>query len=250
MSIKLIIISRYNSTTYIDNVKSYFPSLTGSNLDVIVPTETEYETTLLASALDTTTGNYNLVIYDWSFSQNTSPSDVVNSIIGSSTLFDLMYLGKYLDTCSKYTIEYNVSSAPSINVVKGTEPIGFNAILLTGDFAGKVQIFINNNVGKYYSLNYVFNDMMIAEEYISYALSPNLFVYNPMYSSIDTSQTYSVKTTECEPTNSQINPPSDNSLMIFWIILIIAVICLVIYLIVNFTSFGQRKKKQMILENF
>lgn len=244
MTIQLIIISRYNNTEYINNINSYFSS--GYNSVTVNPTETNYETTLVSANLDIS--KYNLIIYDWSFSQNTSPSTIVNDLI-SAAGFDLIYLGKFLDTCSKYSVQSNVGSAPSMNIVSGTDPIGFNAILISPDFAGRLQSFINANANKYYSLSYALNDLAISETYIRYAISPNLFVYNPLYNSIDESQAYSVKTTECEPLNSQINPPDDSNLMIFWIIIIIIITCLIILFIVNFTPLGKRKKEKLTLDS-
>jgi hypothetical protein len=55
---------------------------------------------------------------------------------------------------------------------------------------------------------------------------------------IDLSKSYNVKTTECQGITSQVIPPSDNNLLIFWIILIIIGVCLIIWLLLNFTSFG------------
>lgn len=235
-SINLIIISRYSNTDFVNNVKSYNLE-NGGTFVVITPTDGLNEVNQVKNAINTSM--VNLIIYDWSISLESNVSSQVQNILSSVTS-DLVYLGKFLDTCSKYSIYSNISN---FNIVTGTEPAGFNAILLSSSFSQSFYDFLNTNSGKYYSLAYALLNMQISNPYTSYAVSPNLFVYNPMYNSIDTSNSYSVKTTECEPITSQITPSSDNDLMIFWIILIVILVCLALFVLLNYTSFGVNTKK-------
>ncbi len=236
-AINLIIISRYENTDFLNTVQGYNLENSGTVTVINQPTNGLDEVTQVRAALNASMTN--LIIYDWSVTLEADPSAQVQSIIGSVTA-DLVYLGKFLDTCSKYAIQSNISN---FNIVSGTEPVGFNAILMTPSFTGSLISFLDANVNKYYSLAYILLEMNISNPYTSYAVSPNLFVYNPMYNSIDTSNSYSVKTTECEPITTEIVPPSDNSLMIFWIILIVVGVCLIVFVLLNYTSFGVNTKK-------
>jgi hypothetical protein len=113
----------------LNNVKNYNLAAPGDTV-VINPTDTSYEPVLIAQNLDTS--NNNIIIYDWSVSQNTDPSSVIQDIIDKAFDFDLVYLGKFLDTCSKYTVSYTIGSGVNPpNIVKGTEPVGLNAALIT-----------------------------------------------------------------------------------------------------------------------
>lgn len=243
MSINLIIISRYNNQNFIDNIKSYNLT-TEENTHILVPTNDTTESSQVAPLINTALNN--IIIYDWSKTLNDSPSDLVNDIVSEGG-FDLVYLGKYLDTCSKYSLQSNISN---LNLVSGTSPIGFNAILLSPTFSVTFQNYLNDNASKYYTIDYALLNLKISNNYTALAVSPNLFVYNPLYNSIDTSKTYSVKTTECEPITSQIAPPSDNALMVFWILLIVIGVCVILFLILNYTTFGIKSREKIkILQN-
>ncbi len=235
MSLNLIIISRYNNADFINNIKAY--NLTDEpNTHVLVPTSETTESSQVAPLINPAVNN--IIIYDWSTTTNPDPSAIVNDIISAGG-FDLVYLGKFLDTCSKYSLQ---SSLTEVDLVTGTSPVGFNAILLSPSFATTFQNYLNDNASKYYSLSYALLDLKVTNNYTALAVSPNLFVYNPLYNSIDTSKVYSVKTTECEPVTSQITPPSDNALMVFWIILIIIAACVILFIILNYTTFGIKSK--------
>jgi hypothetical protein len=228
MDRKLIIISRNSGAeSYINNIKGYSLA-TEENTVVIYPTDTEYETTLIKGVLDPSKAN--LVIYDSSTTliDNATLQDNVNTIQGYG--IELVFLGKYLDTCSKYSLQNTVPPAGSVSMVTGTEPVGFNAILMTGEFAGKLQTELNSKM--YYSIIYAILNM----NPVMQATSPNIFVYNPLYNSLDDGKVYNVKTEECQGITSQITPPSDNNLNIFWIIIIVVVVVFIFWLFVNFTD--------------
>jgi hypothetical protein len=238
MSLNLIIISRYNNADFINNIKAY--NLTDEpNTTVLVPTSESTESSQIAPLINPAVNN--IIIYDWSTTTNANPSTIVNDIITAGG-FDLVYLGKFLDTCSNYSLQ---SSLTEVDLVTGTSPVGFNAILLSPSFAAMFQTYLNTNASKYYSLSYALLDLKVTNNYTSLAVSPNLFVYNPLYNSIDTSKIYSVKTTECEPVTSQITPPSDNALMVFWIILIIVAACVILFIILNYTTFGIKSRNNI-----
>jgi hypothetical protein len=240
MSNKLIIISRYGNETYINKIKSYnlVPEV---DTVVIYPTDTVYETTLILPELTGYT-NY-IIIYDWSVSLESSPSTSISNILSSSVIvdngYDIVYLGKYLDTCSKYNLNSNIDN---FSLVTGSDPIGFNSIVISSSYAAKLTTELQNST--YFSISYAIANLNVVAEspYIVYAVSPNLFVYNPLYNSIDLSKSYSAKTTECQSDNSQIIPGSDNNLVIFWIIIIIIGICLILWLLLNYTTFGINTK--------
>lgn len=228
MSINLIIISRYSNTQFVNHVQSLNLAPVGDT-NIIYPTDDTYETSLVIPYLRT--DMYNLIIYDWSTTLSTTYNADIATILTSS--FDLVYLGKYLDTCNMYNLDKNISN---FSLVKGTNPIGFNAVLLSGDFTNR--LIPKLQTGDYYSIAYAIAEMNITETVVEFATSPNIFVYNPLYNSIDLSKSYNVKTTECQGITSQVIPPSDNNLLIFWIILIIIGVCLIIWMLLNFTSFG------------
>lgn len=233
MSINVVIISRFGNQSFIDHVKSYNLEGPEGIIRVVYPTDSEYETTLIIPYLDTTM--YNLIIYDWSTTLSVSINNDIEKIKEST--FDLVYLGKYLDTCSKYALNREINQ---FSLVSGSNPVGFNAVIMTPIFTEKLLNQLNSK--SYYSLSFVLADMEIDTSVISFATSPNLFVYNPLYNSIDTSKSYNVKTEECIGVTSQLTPPSDNNLIIFWIILIILVVCLILWLLFTYTSFGYRTK--------
>jgi hypothetical protein len=238
MSLNLIIISRYNNAAFVANIEAY--NLTNeANTKVLVPTSESSESSQVAPLINPAVNN--IIIYDWSTTTNANPSTIVDNIIAAGG-FDLVYLGKFLDTCSNYSLQ---SSLTEVDLVTGTSPVGFNAILLSPSFAATFQTYLNTNASKYYSLSYALLDLKVTNNYTSLAVSPNLFVYNPLYNSIDTSKIYSVKTTECEPVTSQITPPSDNALMVFWIILIIIAACVILFIILNYTTFGIKSRNNI-----
>jgi hypothetical protein len=236
MNINLIIISRYGNQTFIDKVKSL--NLTApENTSVIYPTSEQYETTLIIPyfKLPSDGSWYNLVIYDWSTTMSSNINSDIQDIYNSlSENFDVMYLGKYLDTCNNYSVKENINS---FSLVSGTDPVGFNAAILTTSFSEKIIPYLQNN--KFYTLTYAINEYKIQNTIIEYSTAPNLFVFDPLYTSIDVSNSYSVKSQECQGITSQIIPPSDNNLTIFWILIIVCIIALLIWLFINFTSYGQ-----------
>jgi len=235
MSINLIIISRNpDASAYIQNIKDYNIAPIGDT-NIIYPDSNNYETTLILPLLDET--KYNLIIYDWSTTQNVNLNSIINDIITTKT-FDLVYLGKYLDTCNKYLTNSNIQN---ITFVSGTEPIGFNAVLLSPTFTGKLKTEMQTN--SYYSIIYAIQNISFNSSVAYFALSPNLFVYNPLYNQIDASKAYGAKTEECQPFTSQITPPSDNQLEVFWIIVIILAIALILWFLVGFTTFGIKSKE-------
>ena len=240
MSIKLIIISRYNNQSYIDKIKSY-NLVPESDTVVIYPNDTTYETTLIIPEL-IGYDNY-LIVYDWSASLESSPSTNISNILSSAVVtssgYDIIYLGKYLDTCSKYNLNTNIDN---FSLVTGSDPIGFNACIISSSYSQKLVTEMQNNT--YFSISYAISNLNIVTQtpYTIYAISPNMFVYNPLYNSIDLSKSYSVKTTECQSDNSQVVPVSDNNLVIFWIIIIIVGICIILWLLLNFTTFGINTK--------
>ena len=235
MSINLIIISRNpNADNYIQNIKDYNIAPSGDT-NVIYPDSSNYETTLALPLLDDT--KYNILIYDWSTTQNVNLNSIISDIITTKT-FDLVYLGKYLDTCNKYQVN---SEIQNVTFVSGTEPVGFNAIIMSPIFTGKLKTELQNN--SYYSIIYGIQNISLDSNVSYFALSPNLFVYNPLYNEIDASKAYGAKTEECQPFTSQITPPSDNQLEVFWIIIIILIIALILWFLVGFTTFGIKSKE-------
>jgi len=200
--------------------------------------------TLLAPVLNTTA--YNLVIYDWSMTlKNNDLATLINSTITLNTtpgnVFDVAYLGKWSDTCSKYTTLYTTGFEP-FTIVGGTDPVGFNALLLTPSFSQKLKDKITAPDAKVYgSINYVIQEIAIDETVKYIAFSPNLFVYDPLYNAVDDNVTFYAKTQECVSFNSQVTPPSDNALTIFWILLIIVGVCIILWLMLSSRGFGLGK---------
>jgi hypothetical protein len=247
MTLKLIIISRYQNENFINNVKSYNLA-TEENTVVIYPTNDIYETTLIKPEL-VGFDNY-LIINDWSISMEASPATNVDNILAYFTSgYDVVYLGKYLDTCNRYNSYTNIDN---FTLVTGTEPIGFNAVLISNSYAVKLIEEMNKNI--YYTINYAMANLNLTSEtpLSIYAVSPNIFVYNPLYNTIDLSKSYGVKTSECQMINPQVIPPSDNDLTIFWILLIIVAVCIILWLLLNFTSFGINTKyiEKSIKQNY
>ena len=236
MSINLIIISRNSGAeSYVNNIKSY--NITDeANTHVVQPSSTESETSLVAPLLNS--GVPNLIIYDWSTTLVSDISGTIDDILLKT--FDIVYLGKYLDTCNKYNTD---SVVDGITLVNGTDPVGFNAVLMTGDFAGRLKTELETNT--YYSVIYAIQTINVNSPINAFATAPNLFTYNPLYTSIDTSQSYAAKTEECQPITSQITPPADNQLEVFWIILIIILVAVLLWLLTGFTKFGVKSREYM-----
>lgn len=236
MSINLIIISRNNgSENYIDNIKSYNIT-TPENTNVIYPTDSVLETTLIIPLLRNDIQN--LIIYDWSTTLSTTLNNQLTEIMTKT--YDIVYLGKYLDTCNKYLLQSQISN---VSLVSGTDPVGFNAVLMTGAFAERLKQEMESKT--YYSIIYAIQAIQLASTITSLAISPNLLTYNPLYINIDSSKSFSVKSEECQPLTSQITPPSDNQLDAFWILLIIIGIAILIFILVKYTSFGTKSKEYM-----
>ena len=227
MDINLIIISRYSNTEYLNHIQALLNFI--PNPKIIYPNDNVYETSLIIPEL--VTDKYNLIVYDSSTSLSGTLQDDIEKVLLVNS--EVVYLGKYLDTCSNYSVNQDINN---FTLVNGTDPVGFNAVLLSGEFAGKLIPYLQS--GKYYSIAYAINNYKIENDIIEYATSPNIFVYNPLYNSIDLSKSYNVKTTECQGITSQITPPSDNNLVIFWILLIIIGVCIIFWCLLNFTSFG------------
>lgn len=246
MGLNIIIFQKNNITnSYALVVQSYNYGATATK--TIVPfSSTTTDPSLLVNYLNDS--DYNLIIYDWSKTLNDGQLEgFLTTLINtaSSVLpWDVAYLGKWSDTCSKYNVINNVDYQPFI-IVNGSDPVGFNAVLLKPSFSLLLKNKINTNpVNKYKSINYVINEVSSEEGNINYiAFSPNLFVYDPLYNSVDDNVTYFAKTQECVSFNSQVTPPSDNALMIFWILLIILLVCVILWILFNSKSFGVQGKE-------
>jgi hypothetical protein len=227
MDINLIIISRYSNTEYLNHIQQLLNFI--PNPKIIYPNDNTYETSLIIPEL--VTDKYNLIVYDSSTSLSGTLQDDIEKVLLVNS--EVVYLGKYLDTCSNYSVNQDINN---FTLVNGTDPVGFNAVLLSGEFTDKLIPYLQS--GKYYSIAYAINNYKVENDIVEYATSPNIFVYNPLYNSIDLSKSYNVKTTECQGITSQITPPSDNNLVIFWILLIVIGVCLIFWCLLNFTSFG------------
>lgn len=227
MTINLIIISYNNSDlSYVNQIKGYNLA-TEENTNVIFPTEEVSEISLLTPLLKEDMDN--LIIYEWSFTYKDNISTTVTNLLAYE--YDFLYLGKFLDTCSHYSLESNIEN---FSLVSGTSPIGFNAVLIKSAFIP--NLIANINANTYRTLNYALSYIMITEEVVVKAVSPNLFVYSPLYNYIDNSKAFSSKSQECQPVTSQIAPPSDNNLTIFWILIIIIVVAILFIITINWNS--------------
>ena len=233
VNIHTIIISKSGDATFLQQVQNY--NLSTDTASVIYPNDSNYETTLIKSQLRIESGWYNLIIYDWAYSILPTNNDI-QTVITSITNLDqninpwsVAYLGKWMDTCNKYN---NFSDAGKFDLVSGTEPIGFHAVLLTQSMSEKLLNKLNAQV--YYSINYTLQDIGIEDSSVKYiAVSPNLFTYDPMYNKVDTSKIYATKTNECSGTTSEVVPPSDNDLTLFWVLLLVIGVSLTIWFILS-----------------
>lgn len=242
-NINVIIISKVgpDDPTWTDNIKSYnLATSAPSNTTVIYPTENLPETTAIidANALNLTDSSwYNLIIYEWStcvLPNNSDIQNVISAILATSEPWDTAYLGKWMDTCNKYTSFEDVSK---FNLVANSEPAGFNAVLLNHNMSVKLNTALTDGKVIYYSINYALLDIGINDNAINYiAVSPNLFTYNPLYNVVDESQIYAIKSNECIGTTTEVSPPSDNDLTFFWILLLIIGIALAIWFVVTINS--------------
>jgi hypothetical protein len=243
MSLNVIIFQKAtDNTSYKDRVASYNY---GAHTTVeIPPSTTESDPTLLAPKLNTSV--YNLVIYDWSMTlKNDSLAGLIDKTVTLNTtpgnVFDVAYLGKWSDTCAKYTTLYTIEFTP-FTIVGGTDPVGFNAVLLTPSFSQKLQDKIYaSNPNTYNSINYVIQEIAIDQTVKYIAYSPNIFIYDPLYNAVDDNVTFYSKTQECVSFNSQVTPPTDNALTIFWILLIIVGVCIILWLMLSSKGFGLGK---------
>lgn len=248
MSINLIIISRYSNTDFYNQVVSYFSGVSLAGTTKIEPTDTNYETTLAGPAINPSV--YNLIIYDWSSTLvgSANVNTILTTLITPPPTYDVIYLGKYQDTCNKYSVYKTViSDVGPITLVSGTEPIGFNAILLSPTFSEKIKPILTES--KYYSISYAISNYSIDNTVTEFALSPNLFNYNPLYNTIDLSQSYAVKTEECQLTTSQVEPPTDNSLDIFWVIIIVLIVALLLFVLIKVFKFGIKDYESKKIQN-
>ena len=246
MNLNEIIFQKTTDTSYKDRVAAYnYVVAPNTKTSVVIPpSTTESDPTLLAPQLSTT--DYNLVIYDWAMTlKNDTLASLISSTLALNTtpdeIFNVAYLGKWSDTCSKYTTLYNSGFEP-FTIVGGTDPVGFNALLLTPSFSEKLKTKItSSNPNTYNSINYVIQEISIDETVKYIAYSPNLFVYDPLYNAVDDNVTFYAKTQECVSFNSQVTPPTDNALTIFWILLIIVGVCIILWLMLSSRGFGLGK---------
>jgi hypothetical protein len=243
MNLNVIIFQKTSDISYKDRVDSYnYVTVPNTKTTVIIqPDTSKTDPTLLAPEL--VNSNYNLIIYDWSMTlKNDSLASLISSTINLNTtpgnVFDVAYLGKWSDTCSKYTTLYTTGFEP-FTIVGGTDPVGFNALLLTPDFSQKLKDKINaSNPNTYNSINYVIQEIAVDETVKYIAYSPNIFIYDPLYNTVDDNVTFYAKTQECVSFNSQVTPPNDNALTIFWILLIIVGVCIILWLMLSSRGFG------------
>jgi hypothetical protein len=245
VNIQITIISRCSDpdqvSFYIDRIESYEIGNNGTTYTkVITPTNSQPETSLLISneCLNLTPGWYNLIIYDWAMSiiDSTEINSIIESILNldqNVNPWSAAYLGKFMDTCTKYNPFAETGTNNQFDIVENSEPAGFNAVLLTHDMSQSLYSRLTSNVA-YYSINYAIQDIGIDDSSIKYiALSPNLFTYDPLYNKVDVNKVYAVKSNECVGTTSEVTPPSDNDLTFFWILLIIIGVGLIIWFIIS-----------------
>jgi hypothetical protein len=250
MGLNVIVFQKNNSTNvYSDKVKNYNYG-TGVTKNIINFNANYTDPTLLVNSGYFNTSDNNLIIYDWSATLNDGQLEslLITLMNTSSSVlpWDVAYLGKWSDTCSKYSVENDIDYLP-FTIVNGTDPIGFNAVLLKPAFSAKLQTQINSKgENKYNSINYVIQEIALEETVNFVAFSPNLFVYDPLYNAVDDSVTFFTKTQECVSFNSQVTPPSDNALTIFWILLIILVVCILLWILINSKTFGIPKTNPVI----
>lgn len=245
LNIQVTIISKCSDPSqtsfYINRIKNYEIGYDSSSYTVITPNNSQSETSLLISsgALNRTAGWYNLIIYDWAMTTigNAEIKSIVESILNlnqSTNPWGVAYLGKFMDTCTKYNPFLETGSSDQFDLVENSEPAGFNAVLLTHDMTELLYSSLTSTDVVYYSINYALQDIGIDNTSIKYiALSPNLFTYDPLFNKVDISKIYSVKTNECVSTTTEVTPPSDNDLTFFWILLLVIGVGLIIWFIIT-----------------
>jgi hypothetical protein len=233
-NIDVIIIQKQTITNdYVTRIQGYnLQTAAGGTgtVSVILPTSSSSEVQEFL-ALTPNTTRYNLIIYEWSdciLPNNSDIYSVINDIVTSTGAWDVNYLGKWMDTCNKYS---SIFESGKFNIVANSEPVGFNAVLLTPSMTQKLVTKLTGS--SYNSINYALQDIGIDEDIIYNAVSPNLFTYDPLYNTVDLSKIYNVKSNECIGTTSEVTPPSDNDLTFFWILLLIIGISLLIWFIVT-----------------
>jgi hypothetical protein len=242
-NINVIIISKVgpSNTEWTNTVKGYdLATSSPSNTTIIYPTSNLPETTALidSGALNLTNNTwYNLIIYEWAncvLPSNSDIQDVIGSITSTTQPWDTAYLGKWMDTCNKYSTFEDSEPQNQFNLVIGSEPVGFHAVLLNNNMSTKLNTALTDGKVMYYSINYALLDIGINDTSIKYiAVSPNLFTYDPLYNVVDESQVYAVKSNECVGTTSEVNPPSDNDLTFFWIFLLVIGVSLIVLFVIT-----------------
>lgn len=233
-NIDVVIIQKQTTTNdYVSRIQGFNLQTaaggTGS-VSVIQPTNSSSEVQELLN-LGLNTSVYNLIIYEWSdciLPANSNIYSVINDIITSAEVWDVNYLGKWMDTCNKYSTTFD---SGKFNIVANSEPVGFNAVLLTPSMTQKLITKLNS--GGYTSINYALQDIGIDETIIYNAISPNLFTYDPLYNTVDLSKVYNVKSNECIGTTTEVTPPSDNDLTFFWILLLVIGTALLIWFVIT-----------------
>jgi hypothetical protein len=238
-NINVIIISKVgpDNTEWTDTIKGYnLATSSPSNTTIIYPTSSYPETTALlqSNSLNLNSSWYNLIIYEWAdciLPTNTDIQNVINSILNTTQPWDTAYLGKWMDTCNKYS---TFEDSGKFNLVVGSEPAGFNAVLLNNNMSIKLNTALTDGKVIYYSINYALLDIGINDTAINYiAVSPNLFTYDPLYNVVDESQVYAVKSNECVGTTTEVTPPSDNDLTFFWIFLLVIGVSLIVLFVIT-----------------
>jgi hypothetical protein len=251
-SVDVIIIQKYVPTPpttnpYLERIDNYELNtvLSPDNgfEEIIQPNNDNKETTLALPFLSNNPTNYKLIIYDWAMATQSDSGEVrdfiKNNVIAlnddPATAWDVFYLGKWMDTCNKYQ---NIPTLNTIfNVVNGTNPIGFHCVLISA--AANTILIEKLNTGNYNTINYALQDMIIDNPDLKYnASSPNFFVYDPLYNSVDESQVYNVKSNECIGRTSEISPPSDNDLTFFWILLLVIGVALIVWFVISSKNEG------------
>jgi hypothetical protein len=238
-NINVIIISKVgpDNTEWTDTIKSYdLATSSPSNTTIIYPTSSLPETNALidSGALNLNSSWYNLIIYEWAdciLPTNTDIQNVIDSILNTTQPWDTAYLGKWMDTCNKYS---TFEDSGKYNLVIGSEPTGFHAVLLNNTMSNKLNTALTDGKVIYYSINYALLDIGIDDTSINYiAVSPNLFTYDPLYNVVDESQVYAVKSNECVGTTTEVSPPSDNDLTFFWIFLLVIGVSLIVLFVIT-----------------
>jgi hypothetical protein len=233
-NIDVIIIQKQTTTNaYVTRIQSYNLQASAGGtgtVSVILPTSSSSEVQEFL-ALSPNTSRYNLIIYEWCdciLPANSNIYSVINSIVTSTGAWDVNYLGKWMDTCNKYSTIYD---SGKFNVVTNSEPVGFNAVLLTPTMTQKLVTKLTGS--NYTSINYALQDIGIDETIVYNAVSPNLFTYDPLYNTVDVSTVYNVKSNECIGTTTEVTPPSDNDLTFFWILLLVIGTALFIWFVIT-----------------